>query len=85
MHAMTPTVDITNFQLSTEHFLEKCFWPLPKISKKEEIIMRRKFATTKNTSTIELVKRGVFRIKVGPAGDIKKEKIAEYDSITRHR
>jgi uncharacterized protein (DUF927 family) len=38
--------------------------------------MREKFATTKNISTIELTKRGVFRIKVGPAGDIEKEKIA---------
>jgi uncharacterized protein (DUF927 family) len=38
--------------------------------------MRKKFATTKNTSTIELAMRGVFRIKVGPSGDIKKEKIA---------
>ena len=27
--------------------------------------MRKKFATTKNTSTIELTKRGVFRIRVG--------------------
>jgi hypothetical protein len=36
--------------------------------------MRRKFATTKNTSTIELAKRGVFRIKVGPVGDIKKRR-----------
>jgi hypothetical protein len=46
--------------------------------------MRRKFATTKNTSTIELAKRGVFRIKVGPAGDIKKED-RRYDSIACHR
>ena len=38
--------------------------------------MRKKIATAKNTFTIKLTKRGVFRIKVGPAGDIKKEKIA---------
>jgi len=38
--------------------------------------MRTKMPTAQNIPTIELTKRGVFRVRTGSIGDIKREKIA---------
>jgi hypothetical protein len=74
------SLNISNFQLSTEHF-RQCPAAFARLRKNNsnlgKLPMRPKIQTTKNSSTLALNKRGVFRISTAPNGHRNREKIAE--------
>jgi hypothetical protein len=81
MHATRSSIDIANFQLSTEHVRgevqhrHRCSFLKGELTRR--FIMRGKITTASNFPTIELTKRGVFLLSTISVGEVKREKIAK--------